>query len=29
MQGGVLPVARQSDTAGPYPIVGGNLFVLA
>lgn len=29
LNGGVLPVARQTDTAGPYPIVGGNPTVLA
>lgn len=29
LQGGALPVARQTDTAGPYPIVGGNPGVLA
>jgi len=29
LQGGSLPVARQTDTAGPYPIVGGNPFVKA
>lgn len=26
---GVLPVARAGDTAGPYPIVGGNATVKA
>ena len=28
LNGGSLPVARATDTAGPYPIVGGNLTVL-
>lgn len=28
LNGGTLPVARVSDTAGPYPIVGGNPTVL-
>lgn len=27
--GGALNVARVTDTAGPYPITGGNLFVKA
>lgn len=29
LNGGVLNVARVTDTAGPYPIVGGNPFVKA
>lgn len=29
LNGGVLPVARVTDTAGPYPIVGGNATVKA
>jgi hypothetical protein len=29
LNGGVLPVARVGDTAGPYPIVGGNPTVKA
>lgn len=28
LNGGTLPIARQTDTAGPYPIVGGNPTVL-
>lgn len=29
INGGTLPVARAGDTAGPYPIVGGNPTVKA
>lgn len=29
LNGGVLNVARATDTAGPYPITGGNPFVKA
>lgn len=29
LNGGLLPVARMTDTAGPYPIVGGNPSVKA
>lgn len=29
LNGGVLPVARAGDTAGPYPIVGGNPSIKA
>lgn len=29
LNGGTQPIARAGDTAGPYPIVGGNPTILA